>query len=317
MQAYNEPVHLGLGDGDPSGGRFYHDYGFDLAGFEGGETVLSCAAGTVVRRSAPGNVAVEDASGLVWEVDHMASIDPGVQLGQAVSPGQPLGILGRTGGSGNFSHLHLGSYLSSAHLGARNHYRRLNLYPWLVWAYEQRRGKGLYAVARPHQLVLTGQPVTFDASRSLAFGRAIASYRWDFHDGTFASGVTAQKVYAQPGVYMAELRVSDAQGNRDVDFCKVKVFTAAAPEPRMPTIFMSSSPTENIRVGQAVSFRCWLQASSAAPLRLDFGDGTVLPSCASYAVQRHAFATPGIHVVTATANLGGLPIAQKLKVRVF
>jgi len=33
-QCYNEPVHIGLGDDDPGGNHFYHDYGFDIAGFE-------------------------------------------------------------------------------------------------------------------------------------------------------------------------------------------------------------------------------------------------------------------------------------------
>jgi len=35
LQAYNDPVHLGHQDGDPGGQRFYHNYGVDLAGFEG------------------------------------------------------------------------------------------------------------------------------------------------------------------------------------------------------------------------------------------------------------------------------------------
>ncbi|HTL16354.1 MAG TPA: hypothetical protein VL793_03910, partial [Patescibacteria group bacterium] len=40
-QCYNEPVHLGERDGDPAGQRFYHDYGFDVAGYEGKEDVVS------------------------------------------------------------------------------------------------------------------------------------------------------------------------------------------------------------------------------------------------------------------------------------
>ena len=41
-QAYNEPVHLGARDGDPGGQTFYHDYGVDLAGYEG--AFLVCRA---------------------------------------------------------------------------------------------------------------------------------------------------------------------------------------------------------------------------------------------------------------------------------
>jgi hypothetical protein len=46
-QCYNEPVHVGERDGDPTGQRFYHDYGFDVAGYEGKEDVVSATAGKV------------------------------------------------------------------------------------------------------------------------------------------------------------------------------------------------------------------------------------------------------------------------------
>ena len=48
-QAYNEVVHLGAGDGDPVGQRFHHDYGVDLAGFEGHEEVVSAVEGKIIK----------------------------------------------------------------------------------------------------------------------------------------------------------------------------------------------------------------------------------------------------------------------------
>ena len=64
--------------------------------------------------------------------------------------GQKIGMLGKTGPSGNFSHLHLGSYLTRHDLDVDNRDKRLNLYPWLVTAYQAQHPKGLLAMARPH-----------------------------------------------------------------------------------------------------------------------------------------------------------------------
>jgi murein DD-endopeptidase MepM/ murein hydrolase activator NlpD len=160
-QAFNEPVHLGAGDGDPAGQRFYHNYGFDQAGFEGREEVVCAAEGKVVAfwpsREDLCSVLVQDRNGLVWEYGHLCAAAAKIVLGAPVTQGQKIGILGRTGPSGNFSHLHLGMYLSRDHMGADKPSRRLNLYPWVVAAYRAQHPKGLFAVARPHQACLLGR----------------------------------------------------------------------------------------------------------------------------------------------------------------
>jgi murein DD-endopeptidase MepM/ murein hydrolase activator NlpD len=108
VQAYNEPVHLGHKDGDPAGQRFYHNYGVDLAGYEGRQKVLSCIDGTVVQAdSRDGNFAVRDDRGLILYFGHLDSILAGIKPGAAVQRGQWIGMLGRRGASGNFSHLHV------------------------------------------------------------------------------------------------------------------------------------------------------------------------------------------------------------------
>jgi hypothetical protein len=168
-------------------------------------------------------------------------------------------MLGKTGPSGNFSHLHLGNYLSQADLDSDSSNRRLNLYPWLIAAYEQQYHRALYAVARPHQTVSTGEKVLFDGSNSLGFGAKIVSYRWIFPDGQIVNGITAEKRFDKPGAYIAELWITDEDGRKDVDFYNVRVFTASAPEGSIPTIFMTHYPTNNIVVNQPVFFRFWLQ----------------------------------------------------------
>jgi hypothetical protein len=226
-----------------------------------------------------------------------------VKKGVHVDRGQKIGILGKTGSSGNFAHLHLGNYLSEADLDAGRSNRRLNLYPWLIATYEQQYHQMLYAAARPHQTVSTGEKVLFDGSNSLSFGSKIISSTWILPNGETVNGITTEKEFDKPGVYVATLRVIDEEGREDVDFYKVKVFTASAPEGRIPTIFMTYTPTNNIVVNQPVLFRFWLQGVTGELIEVDFGDGTVIKDYVSYSEIRHRFRSPGIHIVTASSTI--------------
>jgi subtilisin family serine protease/PKD repeat protein len=58
--------------------------------------------------------------------------------------------------------------------------------------------------------------VQFDASTSVDNDGAIASYAWDFGDGTAASGALVSHNYTQPGLYTATLTVTDNSGLTDV-----------------------------------------------------------------------------------------------------
>ena len=318
-QAYNEPVHLGAGDGDPAGQKFYHDYGFDTAGFEGREEVVSTTEGKIVMfwpsREDLCSAVVEDDNGFLWEYAHLKSLAPEIILGAHVKQGQTIGILGKTGPSGNFSHQHLGSYLSRHDVDAGVMNRRLNLYPWLVTAYLAQHPKGLFAVARPHHEVLTGEKVVLDGTNSLSFGgsRSIKG-RWILPDGQTVNKARAAVVFRQPGAYVAALWVKDDQGAEDVDFCTIKVYSAANTEKAMPHIFMTYTPTLDIRPDQPVIFRFWFQGKGAVPLQVDFGDGTQQDDYQSYAELRHSFKTPGIHIVTAQCQAGRKPLMEKLKV---
>jgi hypothetical protein len=323
-QAYNEAVHLGAGDDDPSGQRFYHDYGFDQGGFEGGESVLSAVEGEIVyfwpSRENICSVVVQDQNGFEWEHCHLKSFEPEIVLKKHVMPGEKLGTLGKTGPSGNFSHLHLGTYCSpkdaSINSSDPDHpNRRLNLYPWLVAAYQAQHPKGLAAVARPHHIVLTGEKVVFDGTHSLAWGGGrIVAWRWVFPDGQTVDRATAEKTFDQPGATVAALWVKDDRGAEDVDFCQVKVFSKADPEKNMPHLYMTYTPTQDIRPDQPVNFRFWLQGNGGGPIAVEFDDGFKLENYQPYSEFQHGFKTSGIHIVTAQCQAGGKRIMQKLKV---
>jgi murein DD-endopeptidase MepM/ murein hydrolase activator NlpD len=315
MQAYNEPVHLGHRDGDPEGQHFYHNYGVDLAGYEFRQKVVSCIDGVVVSANhGEGDLAIRDDQGLVFHYGHLDAILSGIRVGSQVKKGQWVGMLGRRGPSGNFSHLHIGVFMSEFALSVNRSSRVLNLYPWLVAAYQEESGTDLYAVARPHKTARTGDRVVFDGANSLAFKSKITSYRWEFHDGTTMNGQRVEKVYEQPGCHVAALWVEDDRGGMDVDFCKVKVYSRSAPESVVPTLFVTYKPSRDVRVDQPLYFRIWPQGLSAECIRVDFGDGTVIEDYRPYTSIFHAFKKPGIHIVTVMGTAGGLPMTQKVKV---
>ena len=338
VQAYNEPVHLGDRDGDPVGQRFYHNYGVDLAGYEGRQKVLSCISGVVVQADpGEGSLSIRDDRGFILNYGHLDSILSGIRVGSAVKQGQWVGMLGRRGASGNFSHLHVGTYLSESAMAMDRPNRNLNLYPWIVAAYQKESRTGLYAVARPHKTVLTGDKVLFDGSNSMAFKSNIISFKWEFHDGTSVNAPTVEKVYDKPGCYMAALWVKDNQGGLDVDFCKVKVFSRSAPEDVIPTLFVTYYPSilrsrlvlrsvlrrvaatakdesAEVHVDEPVNFRIWPQGMEVKDVKVDFGDGTVVQDYRAYSAITHKFKKRGIHIVTVTGMAGGLPVAQKVKI---
>jgi PKD repeat protein len=58
----------------------------------------------------------------------------------------------------------------------------------------------------------SGTTVAFDGSGSRDSDGTIASYRWDFNDGTTATGATASHAYAAAGSYQVKLTVTDDDG---------------------------------------------------------------------------------------------------------
>ena len=65
----------------------------------------------------------------------------------------------------------------------------------------------------------TGDPplsVVFDASGSTDVGSGIASYSWDFGDGSTGSGVVITHTFVSSGTFIVILTVTDFYGNEDI-----------------------------------------------------------------------------------------------------
>lgn len=75
-----------------------------------------------------------------------------------------------------------------------------------------------------------GQTIRFDASSSLGQGAKIASYEWNFGDGSAATGCLVEHAYAQPGHYPAALTVRDQAGRIGQVHTTMAVFALRQPD---------------------------------------------------------------------------------------
>jgi hypothetical protein len=85
------------------------------------------------------------------------------------------------------------------------------------------------AQAGQDQTVAASSSVTFDAS-GCTDNEGIASYSWNFGDGTTGTGKTATHTYSSPGTYTATLTVEDEAGNIATSSLAVTVQASVIPE---------------------------------------------------------------------------------------
>src|SRR6185436_1852757 len=140
-------------------------------------------------------VYVLDERGWYYRYSHLHTIDPAIQMGSRVKMGQRIGLLGKEGASGGWSHLHFGikSRQPSGKWGTQEAYA-------FAWeAYLRENKPDVIAVARPHHFVKVGETITLDGTKSWCASGKPARYEWTFSDGSRASGATVIRHYEKAG----------------------------------------------------------------------------------------------------------------------
>ncbi len=334
-QMANEPVYVDGGD-LPAKKEIYYHFGLDIGGSEGLVDVVSATEGVVTSSGnevlagqapdAPAeprydNVYILDARGWYCRYSHLKFIDPAVRPGARIARGQKLGVLGKEGGSGGWSHLHFDIWARqpSGLWGIEEGYA------FLWQSYQREHPRELAAVARPHALVWAGQKVLLDGSRSQ--GRGLR-HEWTFTEGGSAAGERVQRAYLKPGTYSEILKVTDDAGRVDYDFMPVQVIDRAHPDKPPPTIHASYAPTFGIRPGDPVVFKVRTFRDKAGGETWDFGDGSpavkvtsdanaVRHAPAGYAETSHIYEKPGHYLVSVEhVSTDGIRAVARLQVRV-
>jgi murein DD-endopeptidase MepM/ murein hydrolase activator NlpD len=336
-QMANEPVHVD-GSENPLTKSIYYHYGLDIGGAEGLVEVVAATDGQVISSGratllgyddTPAKprydvVYVLDARGWYYRYSHLHTIGPDVKPGARVRIGQRIGLLGKEGGSGGWSHLHfdITGRQPSGKWGI------IEGYAFLWEAYLREHKPKLLAVARPHHLAAVGEKVVLDGSRSWSAGGKVVAHEWAFADGTTAAVVLVERTYAQPGVYSEVLKVTDGEGRVDYDFAVVNVLDKDRPDRLPPSIHAAYSPTFGIRPGDPVTFLVRTFRTTDGRETWDFGDGSpkvevqsdgnVVPLAKDgYARAVHTFQKPGHYLVrVARTDRRGFTATAHVQVRV-
>ena len=315
-QMANEPVYVDGGE-KPGAGPVYYHYGLDIGGAEAHVDVVAATDGLVVSVGTavlPGYkdtpvaprydvVYLLDDRGWYYRYSHLHTINSQLKPGVRVKLGQPIGLLGKEGGSGGWSHLHfdISGRQPSGKWGI------IEGYAFLWESYLAEFQPKLIAVARPHLFALTGDSVMLDGARSWSSAGAISKFEWTCTDGRRADGRTLERTYDRPGCYSEILKVTDAQGNVDYDFAIVHVLDKKEPARLPPSIHATYSPTRDIRPGTSVKFLVRTFRTTAGQETWDFGDGSPTITVKSdgnvkplavdgYAAIEHVFQKPGVYL---------------------
>jgi PKD repeat protein/KaiC/GvpD/RAD55 family RecA-like ATPase len=142
--------------------------------------------------------------------------------------------------------------------------------------------------------VYTGENVLLDASGSYDPDGTITNYAWNLGDNSTTTGKTATHTYAEDGIYMITLTVTDNSGTINATMEVVSVLDRAP-----SASFTSSSGT--VHTGEAVVFNASTSFDPDGTIIFyfwDFGDGVN----ATGAIASHAYAYNGTYSVILTVT---------------
>jgi acetyl esterase/lipase/murein DD-endopeptidase MepM/ murein hydrolase activator NlpD len=333
-QMANEPSFVDGGDAPLQRKTYYH-YGLDIGGAEGWTEVIAATDGVVVSSGMAiaddvtnppvaereDVVYIRDVRNWFYRYSHLKTIE--VRLGDRVSKGQRIGIVGKEGATA-WSHLHfdIKAMQPSGKWGIEEGYA-------FLWeAYQRQFKPQVVAVARPHQLTYAGESVSLDGSRSWSASGKFTHFKWTFSDGATSDQMRVERTYGKPGQYSETLKVTDDHGNTSIDFATVLVIDRKLANQNSPTLHASYWPTTDVRPGEPVIFKVRSFSCDALGETWNFGDGSPEIKVRSdgnadrhaahgYAETEHRFANPGDYIVSVRhPGRDGHEMTDRLHVRV-
>lgn len=146
----------------------------------------------------------------------------------------------------------------------------------------------------PSATLETGESATFTASTNADATQPV-SLRWDFGDGTTATGMTARHSWSTPGTYNVTVTASNERAS-DSESCTVTV--EAPPEPANIISINASETRFEVCEPVEVDFDANVEGDEPITYSWDFGDGTT----GSGEEVSHTYTNPGTYTVTLTAS---------------
>ncbi|MGB0579414.1 MAG: PKD domain-containing protein [Limisphaerales bacterium] len=319
--------------------QLYYHAGLDIGGSEGLVEVVAATDALVVSRGTavlkghqkdtPINqrydvVYLLDARGWYYRYSHFHSIEENLKLGERIKKGRRLGLIGKEGGSGGWTHLHfeIKGRQPSGKWGTEEGYA------FLWQSYLQQHQPKLIAVARPSYVAFTDQEITFDGSKSWSRNGPVRSYEWTHPDGSKSKGAITSVSHDKPGTYFSILKITDRVGNVDYDFVRAKIFSRKNIERQPPRLHATYYPTFNLKPGTEITFKARAFYFTHGEEEWDFGDGSPTVKTKSdgnvdshakdgYATIKHTYRKSGHYLVSIRrSNEHGHPATDFLHVHI-
>ena len=269
-------------------------------------------------------VYLKDGRGWFYRYSHLHKIDDASKPGRTIEQGTEIGLLGKKGSSGGWSHLHfeIKSRQPSGKWGTQAGYA-------FLWeAYRTQYKPKLVANSRPKNFLMVGENATLDGSKSWSATNSIQSYEWTFSDGTTASGPRVARTYDEPGLFSEILKVTDKAGNIDYDFADVHVLDPKQPDQYAPGIHAVYWPTFDNKVNVPITFKVrsfrnedgndvWDFGDESPPVKVKSNSSDDQHAADGYAVTHHSYQKPGDYIVSVQRRRkDGVTATARLHVRV-
>lgn len=159
------------------------------------------------------------------------------------------------------------------------------------------------ADAGPDQDVAQDDNAQFDGGGSEDSDGTIATYEWDFGDGTdpvASAQASITHVYGRPGTFTARLIVTDDAGLSSEDTVLVNVANVA------PSISLTAFPRAPVGVSRSYQATVGTGLYEPTTVSVDFGDGSSPVSNEAVGNDthsfEHAYSVAGVYTVTFTAT---------------